>query len=102
MTEETLKAGNPGAPKRVLDVGCGRGLDAAALARKGGLLFGCEPSRVMLRKARETLQGCGAVRLVSSLAENLPFGSGTFHRVVCKGAIDIFWTRTGPWRRCAG
>lgn len=91
MTEETLKAGDPRAPKRVLDVGCGRAIDAAALARQGGVLFGCEPSRVMLKKAREGLQSREAiVRLVSSLAEKLPFGSGTFQRVVCKGAIDHF------------
>jgi SAM-dependent methyltransferase len=91
MTEETLKAAGPPAPRRVLDVGCGRAIDAAALAREGGVLFGCEPSRVMLRKAREGLQNSGAkVSLVSSLAEKLPFAGGTFHRVVCKGAIDHF------------
>jgi len=91
MTEETLRATETGTSKRVLDVGCGRGIDAAALARQGGILFGCEPSRVMLRKAREGLKRCaGVVWLVSSLGENLPFASQTFHRVVCKGAIDHF------------
>lgn len=91
MTEETLKAAGAPAPQRVLDVGCGRAIDAAALAREGGVLFGCEPSRVMLRKAREGLQNSGTtVSLVSSLAERLPFAAGIFHRVVCKGAIDHF------------
>ena len=91
MTEETLKATETRASKRVLDVGCGRGIDTAALARKGGILFGCEPSRVMLRKAKEGLKSCqGMVWLVSSVAETLPFASQTFHRVVCKGAIDHF------------
>jgi SAM-dependent methyltransferase len=91
MTEETLKAVETHSSHKVLDVGCGRGIDAAALARRGGILFGCEPSRVMLRKAKEGLKSCeGVVWLVSSMAENLPFASRTFHRVVCKGAIDHF------------
>jgi ubiquinone/menaquinone biosynthesis C-methylase UbiE len=91
MTEETLKAAEGEIDRRALDVGCGRALDAAALARKGGILFGCEPSRIMLRKAREGLAQKGErVCLVSSLAETLPFAGHSFHRVVCKGAIDHF------------
>lgn len=91
MTEETLKAAGARAPNRILDVGCGRGIDAATLARQGGILFGCEPSRVMLKKASVGLKNCGgAAWLVSSLAENLPFSGGAFYRVVCKGAMDHF------------
>jgi len=91
MTEETLRATTVQNSVRVLDVGCGRAIDAAALFRKGGCLFGCEPSRVMLRKAREGLRKSGEkVGLVGSLAEILPFADQSFHRVVCKGAIDHF------------
>jgi ubiquinone/menaquinone biosynthesis C-methylase UbiE len=91
MTEETLLAARSGNGHRVLDVGCGRGIDAAAMAKKGGVLFGCEPSRVMLRKAKEWVKDAGEkVQLVSSLAERLPFMNKTFARVVCKGAIDHF------------
>jgi SAM-dependent methyltransferase len=91
MAEETLRATDVGISRRILDVGCGRGSDAASLARQGGILFGCEPSRVMLRKAKEGVKGCGGtVWLVSGLGESLPFASHTFHRVVCKGAIDHF------------
>ncbi len=91
MTEETLLAARSGNGHRVLDVGCGRGIDAAAMAKKGGVLFACEPSRVMLRKAKETIKNAGEkIQLVSSLAERLPFRSKTFARVVCKGAIDHF------------
>jgi SAM-dependent methyltransferase len=91
MTEETLAATGAENTHRVLDVGCGRAVDAAVLARKGGILFGCEPSRIMLRRAKEGLKNsAGTVWLVSSLAENLPFASLAFHRVVCKGAIDHF------------
>jgi SAM-dependent methyltransferase len=91
MTEETLKAAGTHTSHRVLDVGCGRGIDALALARKGGILFGCEPSRVMLHKAKEGVKNSGgSFRLVSSLAEDLPFAHRTFQRVFCKGAIDHF------------
>jgi ubiquinone/menaquinone biosynthesis C-methylase UbiE len=91
MTDETLRAAQTGNGLRVLDVGCGRAIDAASMAKKGGVLFGCEPSRVMLRKAQEWVRKVGeSVRLVSSLAEELPFMNNTFTRVVCKGAIDHF------------
>jgi ubiquinone/menaquinone biosynthesis C-methylase UbiE len=91
MTDETLKAAGSKNGYRVLDVGCGRGMDAASMAEKGGNLYGCEPSQVMLRKAREWVdQKMTPVVLVSSIAENMPFCGGAFHRIVCKGAIDHF------------
>lgn len=91
MTEETLKAARPENGGRLLDVGCGRAIDAVALASEGGAVLGCEPSRVMLRRARERIARSGArVSLVSSLGEGLPFAGAAFHRVVCKGAIDHF------------
>ena len=91
MTEETLQAAQSGNSPRILDVGCGRGIDATSMAKKGGLLFGCEPSPVMLRKAKEYVKDAeDRVQLVSSLAEDLPFMNNTFTRVVCKGAIDHF------------
>jgi len=91
MTEETLRAVQSENGQQVLDVGCGRGIDAVSMAKKGGVLFGCEPSRVMLRKAKEWVREAGGmVRLVRSLAEDLPFFNDSFTRVVCKGAIDHF------------
>jgi len=91
MTEETMRATHTENGHRILDVGCGRGIDAAFLAKKGGILFGCEPSRVMLQKAKKLVNDAGAkVHLLSSLAEDLPFPDNTFNRVFCKGAIDHF------------
>ena len=91
MTERTLAAAQSENGHRILDVGCGRGIDAASLAKRGGVLFGCEPSRVMLRKAKDWIKNSGKeVELVSSLAEDLPFRAKAFFRVVCKGAIDHF------------
>jgi SAM-dependent methyltransferase len=91
MTVETLDAVQSQKGRRILDVGCGRALDAASLAEGGGILFGCEPSRVMLGKARGSLERKKApVTLISGIAEGLPFSPGVFDRVVCKGAIDHF------------
>ena len=91
MTAETLKAARTENGSRVLDVGCGRAIDAASLARNGSHLFGCDPSRVMLQKARGWLQQKEAqVVLVGGIAETLPFVDGAFQGVVCKGAIDHF------------
>lgn len=91
MTSETLKAARAENGTRVLDVGCGRAIDAASLARNGSRLFGCDPSRVMLQKARDWLQQKKVqVVLVGGIGENLPFVDGAFRGVVCKGAIDHF------------
>jgi SAM-dependent methyltransferase len=91
MTEKTLGAAQSKNGHRILDVGCGRGIDATSLAKRGGVLFGCEPSRIMLRKAKDWVKNSGeGVKLISSLAEDLPFRNNAFSRVVCKGAIDHF------------
>jgi ubiquinone/menaquinone biosynthesis C-methylase UbiE len=91
MTDETIRAVDLKNAHRVLDIGCGRGIDAASLAQSGGVLYGCEPSRIMLRKAKEWKKKTGQeVQLVSSLAEELPFANQVFSRVFCKGAIDHF------------
>ena len=91
MTEKTLGAAQSKNGHRILDVGCGRGIDATSLAKRGGVLFGCEPSRIMLRKAKDWVKNSGElVKLISSLAEDLPFRNNVFSRVVCKGAIDHF------------
>lgn len=91
MTEETLKAVDVENGGMVLDVGCGRAIDAVSLAQKGGVIYGCDPSPIMLRKAKEWIKNSGqVVTLVRSLAEDLPFRQEVFSRVYCKGAIDHF------------
>lgn len=91
MTHKALQAAKPLRGERVLDIGCGRGLDATALARQGGTLYGGDPSQIMLDKARRVLREARvAVTLVSHLAEQIPFKDRSFDRVLCKGAIDHF------------
>lgn len=92
MTERTLALACAGPGRRVLDCASGFGQDAIALAARGGSVVGAEPS------ARMT----GWARLVSAKAEgpvpawvrawshSLPFATGSFDAVLCKGAIDHF------------
>jgi SAM-dependent methyltransferase len=91
MTEETLNAVDARPGELILDVACGRAIDAIAMARKGAALTGIEASATMIVKAIEFM---GAdrrqVKLARSLAEALPFPDNSFDKVVCKGAMDHF------------
>jgi len=92
MTEETLRMVDVKRGERILDVGCGRGHDLASLKEKGGMLFGYDSSRVMLRKAMACFSENGIpLLLVAGSSENLPFNKGAFDKVYCKGAIDHFY-----------
>jgi SAM-dependent methyltransferase len=63
--------------RRVLDVGCGTGRVAAALAQRGSRVWGVEPSPEMAALARERLS---TVKVAP--AERLPFKDGWFDRAV--------------------
>ena len=74
--------------RRVLDVGCGTGTLAAALAdRARARVWGVEPSSEMLRVARaRILPGVG---LKQGSAEALPFKDGWFERVVMSLVVHL-------------
>jgi ubiquinone/menaquinone biosynthesis C-methylase UbiE len=92
MTEETLGAVHALPGERVLDVGCGRGLDLTSLHASGAVLYGFDGSHVMVRRAAETFRSKGLVMRVScGSAEHLPFRDDSFDKVYCKGAIDHFY-----------
>jgi SAM-dependent methyltransferase len=63
--------------RRVLDVGCGTGRAAAALAERGSRVWGVEPEPEMAALARERLS---TVKIAP--AERLPFKDGWFDRVL--------------------
>lgn len=91
MIEATIAEIDPTKGARVLDVGCGRAVDAIRVALKGGDLVGLEPSRIMIAHGRACVAESGTtVALVQGIGEYLPFKSDSFDWVVCKGALDHF------------
>jgi SAM-dependent methyltransferase len=77
--------------RRVLDVGCGTGRLAAALAeRESCKVWGVDPSAEMLEVARARVpEGAG---LKQGVAEELPFKDGWFERSVTQLSLHL-WDR---------
>jgi len=91
MIEATIEKIDPTKGDKVLDIGCGRAVDAIQLAQKGGKPVGLEPSRTMLGHSKKCVADSGTcVDLVQGIAENLPFGADCFDWIMCKGALDHF------------
>ncbi|MCL0069105.1 methyltransferase domain-containing protein [Dehalococcoidia bacterium] len=91
MTEVTLGEVGTESGEIILDIGCGRAIDAIELARKGGICIGIEPSKKMLDHARKSIAESGLeVSLIRGVGEHLPFKSGSLDKVVCKGSLDHF------------
>lgn len=75
---------------RVLDVGCGTGILARAAARRiegTGRVVGIDPNEGMLAVARRSPE---PVEWRAAVAEELPFESGSFDRVVSQFAAMFF------------
>ncbi len=92
MTERTLALLEAAPGRRVLDVASGFGQDAMTLARRGACVVGAEPSARMTGWARlVSARESGPLPFwVRSWGHALPFASGSFDAVVCKGALDHF------------
>lgn len=81
-----------GAEKRgglVLDVACGTGKVAMRIAERGCTAVGLEASAEMIGIGRYIQPESRAV-MVRGIAEDLPFASGTFDRIICQGSLDHF------------
>lgn len=77
----------------ILDVGCGKAIDGAQLWEKGAKIVGLEPSNVMIARAKEYLSESRAqVALAQGIGEKLPFKPHSFDKVMCKGALDHFFS----------
>jgi ubiquinone/menaquinone biosynthesis C-methylase UbiE len=77
----------------ILDVGCGKAIDGARLWKKGARIVGLEPSKIMIARAKEHLSESKAqVALAQGIGENLPFKPHSFDKVMCKGALDHFFS----------
>lgn len=79
---------------RVLDVGCGCGLDtfvAALLVGPAGRTTGLDLTVEMLEWPRETCAASGLenVEFLEGSAENLPFADASFDLVISNGALNL-------------
>jgi SAM-dependent methyltransferase len=92
MTQGTLGLLRAGPGRRVLDVASGVGQDADACAARGAFAVAAEPSARMLGLARLVTPPDPTRRAhgVRSWGDALPFATGSFDAVFCKGALDHF------------
>lgn len=74
----------PGA--RVLDVGCGGGYLSEALAQRGAVVTGVDPSQGALAAARAH-RGDLQISYVLAGGEDLPFDDGSFDGAVCTDVL---------------
>lgn len=80
LVQANIRAGH-----RVLDVGCGTGTLALAMKRAcpGAVVTGLDADRTVLARASRKVESLGdSVTLVEGQADSMPFGSGTFERVI--------------------
>lgn len=87
QTVQAIEAFVGGAPREVLEVGCGTGHWLARLAEAGHAVRGLDASEAMLARARARLPDAD---LRHGSAERLPWPDATFDRVMCVHAIHHF------------
>ena len=86
------RIGGPGARRaRLLDVGCGLGLQAAKTWRRGWEAHGIDASESMLRLGQyQSRTVHKEIRVARGIAESLPYRDCSFDVVMCQGAMDHF------------
>ena len=107
MTDRTLDLTEARPGSRILDCASGVGQDAIALAKRGASVVGAEPSKRMTGmaqlfasdKSKQSPSDAAPMpHWVRGWSDCLPFATGTFDAVICKGAIDHF---DRPWEAIA-
>jgi ubiquinone/menaquinone biosynthesis C-methylase UbiE len=93
MLHLTLEEVDASHDELILDVGCGKAIDDTRLWKKGARVIGLEPSNIMIVRAKDYLSENNAqVALTQGIGENLPFKPHSFDKVMCKGALDHFFS----------
>lgn len=73
---------------RVLDLGCGAGLDSIVAGQRAGFVLGVDFSAAMLRRAREAAGG-GNVCFAQGDAERLPLADGSMDTALVNGIFNL-------------
>ncbi len=94
------------AGERVVDVGCGAGIDSLIAARmvgSGGEVIGVDMTPAMVERARASAaQGCFSnVRFHEGLAESLPVPDGWADVVLSNGVLNLFPDKLAALREMA-
>jgi arsenite methyltransferase len=78
--------------QRVLDVGCGAGMDSLIAARMVGAeghVIGVDMTEAMLEKARRSAAGMTNVEFHLGVAESLPVASESVNVVISNGVLNL-------------
>ena len=94
-TGNPFSLGPLGPGDRVVDVGCGAGIDSLIAARmvgSAGEVIGVDMTPGMLARARGSAArgGCSNVRFHEGLAESLPVEDGWADVVISNGVLNLF------------
>ena len=89
MAEVIRELVAPSSGEIILDIGCGRAVDALELCKQGVRAIGIDPSDKMMRGAKSNLRDSD-VALVRGIGEALPFKGKSLDKIICKGALDHF------------
>jgi ubiquinone/menaquinone biosynthesis C-methylase UbiE len=76
------------AGSRVLDVGCGPGMTADLLSKRGVSFYGVDLSQKMIRACRSRVGRLDACHLAVGRIEQLPFDDGCFDACICTGVLE--------------
>jgi SAM-dependent methyltransferase len=94
-TGNPLSAGEPAPGERVVDVGCGAGIDsliAASMVGESGAVFGVDMTPAMVERARTAAASAGLsnVTFRQGYAEELPVASSWADLVISNGVLNLF------------